>query len=207
MVVNATGHCCGAGFTTIDVAGRCCASDAHVDACGVCGGDGVAVDALGTCCKSTLPASGICCVDSAGRSLAVDDCGVCGGVNACDAAVAFEVATGASTTYTDVALLSGIASAVASALGVSTASIDNVTLAVVDDATRRRLTSPLGARLLVGIVVAAAFAARHCTHLSLDLDLSHTHTLLLCIALSLSLSRSHTLAVSLAVSVAPHSPH
>jgi hypothetical protein len=151
MVVNATGHCCGAGFTTIDVAGRCCASDAHVDACGVCGGDGVAVDVLGTCCKSTLPASGICCVDGAGRSLAVDDCGVCGGVNACDAAVAFEVAAGASTT-TDAALLSRLASAVASALGVSTASIDNVTLTLHDGATIRRLTSGVGARQLVSVV-------------------------------------------------------
>jgi hypothetical protein len=125
MVVNATGHCCGAGFTTIDVVGRCCASDAHVDACGVCGGDGVAVDVLRMCCKSTLPASGICCVDGAGQSLAVDDCGVCGGMNACDATVTLEVVLSVAA---DGALVTALLRVVATTLGVSTDSVALVTM-------------------------------------------------------------------------------
>ena len=127
MVVNATGHCCGAGFAAVDVNGHCCASLADIDACGVCGGDGVAVDVAGTCCHSELPPSGLCCADASGQPVAVDDCGVCGGVHRCGASVELTVELAASVTP-DAALLGLVARAVADALSLSASSVSNVTL-------------------------------------------------------------------------------
>jgi hypothetical protein len=150
MVVNGTGHCCGAGFTTVDAAGACCESDTHVDACGVCGGTGVAVDALGECCTSSLPPSGICCVDAAGGPGVVDECGVCGGVNACGAAVTLRVSSaGLSTLNATTSAL--IVSTLAGQLGVAPSTIGNVTMSSgvgTGDATLRRALEAPRDRLL-----------------------------------------------------------
>jgi hypothetical protein len=129
MVVNATGHCCGAGFATVDVTGRCCASSADIDACGVCGGDGVAVDVAGTCCRSALPPSGVCCADAAGQPVAIDDCGVCGGVHHCGAAVELTVELVASVPAASDALsLVRITEALAVVLSLPSSLVSDVAL-------------------------------------------------------------------------------
>jgi hypothetical protein len=127
MVVNATGHCCGAGFAAVDVNGHCCASSADIDACGVCGGDGVAVDVAGTCCRSALPPSGLCCADASGQPVAVDDCGVCGGVHRCGAAVKLNVELAVSVTPDDT-WLTRAADAVATMLSLPPAVVSRVTM-------------------------------------------------------------------------------